>query len=93
MVALANDVHSKLMFTWLLENELQPDDQLHMLHVSLRDASNGALPHSDYFEQAHPAAAHQQVQEMLHTQFVALLQATFPGLHYVVHNVQVGGLQ
>jgi hypothetical protein len=41
--------------------------------------------------QAHPAAARQVVQEMLHTQFVAPLTAAFPHLQHVVHNVQVRG--
>jgi hypothetical protein len=41
--------------------------------------------------QAHPAAARQVVQEMLHTQYVAPLTAAFPHLQHVVHNVQVRG--
>lgn len=51
LVAVANDSHSKLMFTWLLENAIQADDSLHILHVSMKTAADAALPGGDYFDQ------------------------------------------
>ena len=51
LVAVANNPGSKLMFAWVLDNVLQPDDSLHILHVSMRDVAGAALPGADYFDQ------------------------------------------
>jgi hypothetical protein len=54
LVAVADDPHSRLMFAWLLKEELKADDSLHILHVSMRDAAAGSLPGGDYFDQVGP---------------------------------------
>jgi len=50
-VAVTDSAESRIMFTWLLENEVKPDDHLHILHVTVKDPSNAALPGGDYFLQ------------------------------------------
>jgi hypothetical protein len=56
LAAVANEPNAKLMFEWLLNDELKPDDKLHILHVAMRDQTDAALPASDYFDQVGPTA-------------------------------------
>lgn len=51
LAAVADEPNAKLMFEWLLKDELQPGDRLHILHVAMRDQTDAALPASDYFDQ------------------------------------------
>lgn len=53
LVAVSNDPACKLMFAWLVQDELKPDDTLHILHVAMREQTDAALPGSDYFDQVH----------------------------------------
>lgn len=39
------------MWAHVLQHEVAPEDTLHLVHVSMRDTSNGALPAGDYFDQ------------------------------------------
>jgi hypothetical protein len=54
LVAVADDPRSRLMFAWLLKEEVKADDSLHILHVSMRDAVVDNLPGGDYFDQVGP---------------------------------------
>lgn len=51
LVPVADSSESRIMFTWLVENEIKPGDHLHILHVTVIDPSNAALPGGDYFLQ------------------------------------------
>lgn len=52
LAAVDSSQPSRIMFRWLLENELQPTDKLHLLHVAMRVGQDReGLPHTDYFDQ------------------------------------------
>ncbi|KAF8070922.1 hypothetical protein HT031_001003 [Scenedesmus sp. PABB004] len=88
LLAVDDTPQSQVMFDWVLDNELQPGDRVHLLHVTLRIASapRGDLPRGDYFEQAHPVEAQRVATEMLAQRFLAALHAL--GITPQVHLVQ-----
>jgi hypothetical protein len=57
LAAVSDEPNAKLMFEWLLKDELQPHDKLHILHVAMRDQTDAALPASDYFDQVGSTAS------------------------------------
>eukprot|EP00878_Enallax_costatus_P005119 GHUV01005381.1.p1 GENE.GHUV01005381.1~~GHUV01005381.1.p1 ORF type:complete len:172 (+),score=49.34 GHUV01005381.1:376-891(+) len=88
LLALDDTESSQQMFNWVLDNELQPDVQVHLLHVILGGAEehHNYLPHADYFEQALPGQQHKVVLEMLSRRYLGpLAQVSIKPTIHLVH--------
>eukprot|EP00882_Tetradesmus_deserticola_P020132 GHRQ01021699.1.p1 GENE.GHRQ01021699.1~~GHRQ01021699.1.p1 ORF type:complete len:195 (+),score=104.07 GHRQ01021699.1:192-776(+) len=88
LLAVNDSDACQLMLQWVLDSSLLlPGDQVHLLHVTMRDTTgSNHLPGADYFDQAHPHEAQRVVLAMLQRRFLHSLEQR--GLRPTVHMLQ-----